>query len=191
MTYEGKAQNKVANNSAVQGAAISDQELSKTVAFKPFENSIYELRGLLSMLDDLALIERALFRGKEGTISSKAKDFSTSSIIAIFEELEKTGLEPYTERQQLKFLKDLIAYLKTLPTVKVTFAFAPTTTFVQKISNDISNVLGKKALLDITVDQFIVGGALFEFQGKTSGMILKEKLEEVLFKKLGAINERF
>lgn len=161
--------------------------LDLTVAFRPFENSIFDMRGLLTIVEDLTLIERSLFRGKEGPISTKARDFTTSSVITIFEDLEKTGLMPTTEAKQLKFLKDLVSYLKSLPVVRVTLAFAPTDTFLTKISNDISSLLSRKAIIDLTVDEYIVGGAVFEYGGKLNRQTLDAKLEEVLAKQVGGL----
>ncbi|MEK7581365.1 MAG: hypothetical protein AAB512_03720 [Patescibacteria group bacterium] len=177
---------KVSNGAGAQevpgGVGVPD---ATTIAFKPFENSIYDTHGLLRMMDDLALIERSLFRDKEGPISTKAKDFTTSSIISLFEDLEKTGLEPTSEQKQLKFLKDLEEYLKGLPQVKINLAFAPTDTFLEKLSNQISVVVGRKTLIDLVVNQYLVGGAEFEFRGKISKQTLEDKLGEVLGKLVG------
>lgn len=152
------------------------------IAFKPFENSIYDLGGFLRMIGDLELIERSLFRGKEGTISFKARDFTTSGIINLFLDIEKTGLEPATDQKQKRFLLDLVSYLKTLPVLKLTLAFTPTNTFLERLSNQISTIVGIKTLLDVLVNEYIVGGAIFEFKGKISKQTLDEQLEGVLRK---------
>ncbi len=151
-------------------------------AFKPFESIIFDTRALLRILDDLALIERSLFRAKEGFISQKARDFTTSSTLLLFDEIEKMGAEPTGDKNQLNFLHDLIEYLKRLPQVKVTLAFSPTNNFIEKISTQISNLLGKKAILDVLVDEYIVGGAVFEFEGRISRQTLDIQLESVLKK---------
>jgi len=158
--------------------------IDNAVAFKPFENSIFDMRGLLGILDDLTLIERSLFRDKEGTISSKARDYTSSGVIAIFEDLEKTGIEPADDSKQLNFLKDLVEYLKGLPVVKVTLAFSPTNTYLEKLSNTISGYSNKKAILDLTIDEHIVGGAIFEYGGKVSSSTLDARLDEVLTKQM-------
>ncbi len=163
-----------------KASQVSSVTANPEIAFKPFENSIYDLRGYLRMNDDLELIERSLFRGKEGTISFKARDFTTSSIINLFEDIEKAGLEPPTDQKQKKFLQDLIVYLKTLPILKITLAFSPTNTFLERLGNQVSTIVGTKTLLDVVVDEFIVGGAIFEFKGKISKHTLDEELEGVL-----------
>lgn len=168
-----------------QGVVSStDIQMDATIAFKPFENSIYDLRGFLRLLDDLILIERSLFRGKDGTISSKARDFANSTVISIFEDIEKAGVEPATDAKQLNFLKDLVAYLKKLPVVKVTLAFSPTNTYLEKMSNSLSVFMNKKTILDAVVDEHIVGGAVFEYGGKISESTLEAPLGEFLSKQI-------
>lgn len=176
------------SESVVTASNKPDVEVDRTVAFTPFENSVFDMSGLLTMIEDLALIERSLFRGKEGTISFKARDFTTSSVLAIFEDIEKTGLEPTTEASQLKFLKALIAHLKSLPVVKIRLAFDPTTTFLHRLSGDVSAAMGKKAVVDLTIDQHIIGGAVFEYGGKISINTLDSKLEEVLANEIGGLS---
>lgn len=168
----------------IQRFTLSQKTNSTNVAFKPFENSIYDMRGLLRLLDELALVERALFRGNEGTISAKSRDFTNSGVIFLFEEVEKAGLEEMTDVKQLAFLKNLVSYLKSLPVVKVTLAFAPTITFLEKISGSISDIVQKKTLVDLVVDEYIVGGAIFEFRGRVSKQTLDVQLEQALGKGL-------
>src|SRR3989344_2738580 len=97
--------------SKVSQPAVNNGAADLTVAFRPFENSIYDMRGLLRLLDDLILIERALFRGRQGTVSFKARDFISGGVVSLFEDLEKIGLEPTTDAKQLEFVKDLVKYL--------------------------------------------------------------------------------
>jgi len=159
------------------------------VAFKPFENSIYDIRGRLRLLDELTLIERALFRGKEGTISEKARDFTNDVAPALFEKIETAGLEPVGDAKQLSFIKELVGYLKGLPVANITLAFAPTNTFVENLSNQISTVVGVKTLIDLIVNEYIVGGAVIEFRGKVFRQTLDIPLEEVLRREVGVLTK--
>lgn len=145
-------------------------------AFVPFANTICETRDLWRLFDQIANVERFLFRGKEGTIAQKASDYLPSNLAAIFSEIEKAGLEPQGDQQQKEFLAELVLYLKLLPQVKITLAFEPTNSFVTALNSDISNQIGQKAVLDVCVNQYIMGGAIFEYKGK----VLKDTLEERL-----------
>lgn len=167
---------------------MNEPQSQQVVAFSPFVNSIYDIGGLMTLLEEISLIQRTLFRGKEGLISQNAKDFTTGNIITIFEELEKTGLEPVTDQKQMKFLQDLVVYVKKLPIVKVSIAFEPTNTFLIKLNSQISVVLGKKIILDIVINQYLVGGAVFEYSGKVGRYTLDNELENVLKKLVDQID---
>ena len=77
-------------------------------AFLPFANRLNTEEDLSLMVDELATISRFLFRGKEGTIPQKAIDYMSPQMADIFGEIEKMGLEPMREKDQLKFLSGLL-----------------------------------------------------------------------------------
>lgn len=149
-------------------------------ALLAFANIIYDTVGLSRLVDQINLVERSLFKAKPGTISDKARDYLSGNVISVFEQIEKAGLEPTDDQGQLQFLKDLLTYLSNLLRVKVTVAFEPTYSFVMKLNNQISEVLGKKVIVDLTIDESVVGGAVFEFRGKSSDFTLKNKLNAEL-----------
>src|SRR3989344_1901678 len=164
--------------------------LFNTSAFLPFANSINETRGLFRLIDTLSGLERVLFKGKEGTFSQKVSDFLPSDLVVIFKDLEMKGLVPEGENQQINFLKELIFYLKDLARIKITLAFEPTNNFILKINNVITNDIGQKVILDIVVDQFIIGGAAFEYQGKVYEYTLWRRLEEVIGNLTGKLSQK-
>ena len=155
-------------------------KITNEAALGAFANTIYDTTGLSRLIDQINLIERSLFKDKPGMISAKARDYLTGNIISVFEEIEKAGLEPADDQGQLQFLKDLITYLQSLPVVKVTVAFEPTHSFVMKLNNRLSEFLGKKGILELTIDENVIGGAGFEFNGKMSDQTLKYKLHDEL-----------
>lgn len=152
-----------------------------TAAFTPFVNKVNDAAELPQLLADLNNIARFLFKGKEGTIFDKAKDFMPSYLAPIFLELEKAGLEPQGDRDQQKFINELILYLGKLPKVKITLAFEPTRDLVDNLNGLITQEADKKVILEIVVNQFIVGGAIFEYRGKVYKDTLEDKLNGSLF----------
>lgn len=149
-------------------------------AFVAFANTIYDTNDLSRILDELNLIERALFKDESGTISQKAKDYLSSGILIVFRQIEETGLEPDGDQKQLQFLKDLVSFLQNIPIVKVTLAFEPNRTFVIKLSNQISAIVSKKIVVDVIIDENVIGGAIFEYNGRASEQTLKDSLRDVL-----------
>ena len=137
--------------------------LFNTSAFLPFANSINETRGLFRLIDTLSGLERVLFKGKEGTFSQKVSDFLPSDLVVIFKDLAR---------------------------IKITLAFEPTNNFILKINNVITNDIGQKVILDIVVDQFIIGGAAFEYQGKVYEYTLWRRLEEVIGNLTGKLSQK-
>ena len=155
-------------------------------SFSPFINSINSLEDVIRLIDELNTTSRFLFRGKEGTIYQKASDFLPINLASIFLDLEAKGLEPRGDTHQMSFLQTLIGKIRDLPQVKVTLAFEPNKSLIAKINNLISDQVGSKVILDLTVDQYIIGGASFEYKGKYFYYNLAEKLntslEEIISK---------
>ena len=149
-------------------------------AFIPFVNTINETEGLFRLINLLMGAARFLFKNKEGWISQKASDFLPANLAAIFAEIEERGLEPVGDHKQMQFLKDLITCLRDLPEVRVTLAFGPTNNFVVRLNKVISDAVGRKVILDIIINQYIIGGAIFEYQGKVSEHTLAERLDQVI-----------
>lgn len=149
-------------------------------AFTAFANTIYDVTDLSRLLDEINLIERSLFKDKTGTIYEKAKDYLSTKVLNVFLQIEETGLEPDGDQKQLQFLKDLVNFLHNLPLVKATVAFEPNKTFVMKLNNQISAILAKKVILNLIIDESVIGGAIFEYRGKTSEQTLKKKLDDML-----------
>lgn len=149
-------------------------------AFLPFANSINDTGEQVRLLDQVATIGRFLFKGKEGAITQKASEYLPSDLASIFLELEEKGLEPAGDDRQMAFLDSLIKYLKAMPQVGVTLAFTPTNNFITRVNSVISNELGKKVVLDIIINQYIIGGANFEYKGKFREDNLGQKLDTVI-----------
>lgn len=149
-------------------------------AFLPFANLIVDTEGLYRMINDLSMVQRSLFKNKEGTIADKSRDFLASDIVSVFAEVEKSGLVPSGDAKQQEFVRDLVAYLRDLPVVKLTLAFGPTENFLSRINLQISTAIGRKAVLDVVVNEYIMGGAIFEYMGKVRQDTLNEKLSSVV-----------
>lgn len=153
-------------------------------AFVPFDNIINDVNDLFALIDNIDSAQRFLFKGKEGTISQKASDVMPINLAALFLEIERLGLEPKGDSLQIKFLKDLLVHLRSLPQVKVTLAFNPTKSFITRLNSQISSQIGKKVILEIFVDQYIIGGAIFEYRGKIREYTLATKVKEAIEKRV-------
>lgn len=149
-------------------------------AFIPFANLIVDTNGLYRMINDLTMVQRALFKNKEGTIADKSRDFLASDLTDVFAEVEKNGLVPAGDAKQQEFIRDLIDYLRDLPVVKLTLAFGPTGNFLSRVNQQISTIVGRRTVLDVVVNEYIMGGAIFEYKGKVRQDTLGEKLNNTV-----------
>lgn len=148
--------------------------------FIPFVSTVYDTNGMYLLIEQLEGLKRFLFKDKEGTISQKAGTFLSSNIASILSQLETLGLEPQDDEKQLQLLDAIIEYLTNMPKVKVTLAFEPSITFVNKLNGVISKELGQKVILDISVNQFIFAGAVFEYNGKVKDYSLGQKVDDYI-----------
>lgn len=149
-------------------------------AFIPFSNLIVDTNGLYRMINELTTVSRSLFKNIEGMISEKSRDFLASDLVNVFLEVEKGGLEPAGDAKQQEFVNDLILYLRDLPIVKVTIAFGPTNTYLARINQQISTMIGRKVVLDVLVNEYIMGGAIFEYNGRVKRDTLDDKLAKTV-----------
>ncbi len=148
--------------------------------FIPFASSVYETNAMYLLIEHLEGLKRFLFKDKEGTITRKAGTFLSSNVASIFSQLETLGMEPPDDEKQLQLLDAVIEYLNNMPKVKVTFAFEPSITFINRINGEISKELGQKVILDISVNQFIFAGAVFEYNGKVRDYSLGQKVDDYI-----------
>ena len=135
-------------------------------AILPFANSINTTEDLFRLIEQLEGLQRYLYKGKAGYLSVKALEFLSPDVSKIFKEIESLGLEPIEEDKQMDFVDSLIRFLRNITVLKMTVAYIPTEAFTAKVSGDVSKQFGKKVILELSVDESVVGGAAFEFLGK-------------------------
>jgi len=150
-----------------------------------FLNGIKDTKGLDRLVAQLQDMGRQLYHNEQGLITEKLKGKMLPSIEAIFLWLEQKGLEPQTDAEQKRFLDEIVNNLLKVPQVKVTIAFEADNLFISKINDQISQALGEKIILDILVDESIVGGAIFEYAGKHRDYSVAPKVESFLKEKVG------
>jgi len=157
-------------------------------AFIPFANLINGKDDFFRILEEIEGTKRFLFRDKMGPISLKAGEYLSPDLSRVFGQIEQLGLEPTTDDKQQDFLNDIMEFLKTIPVVKIIFAFEPTASFVAGVNSKLSNAVGKKIILDYAVDEDIVGGVKIEYLGKFGDFSLEPAVETFLKGKIQELN---
>lgn len=151
--------------------------------FSIFAASLTDTKILYLLVDKLRAIATELYHNQDGKITEKVKNINPS-LIAVFNYLERSGLEPSGDAAQKQYIEEIIKYLLGLPIVKVTTAFEPNDTFSTRLNEVISNLAGKKIVLDITVNHHIVAGIILEYQGKYADYSYEDKTDKFLAEKL-------
>lgn len=151
--------------------------------FLPFLALVADRGDLFRLVEQIEGLFRFLFRDKPGPITTKAGEYLTPNLAAVFREVEEKGLEPKEDDKQSDFLYALIDFLKKVPQVKMTLAFEPSISFVDRLNLAITKAAGKKIILDIKVDPRIVAGALFEYQGKYFDGSMQKPIEAFVERK--------
>lgn len=158
---------------------MTKPEFDKTI-YIPFLAQVFDTNDVLGIAQQIEGIRRFLFKGKEGSITQKTGTFLSGSMFKILKEFEDRGMEPVGDEKQEKFLDSIVEYLESVPKVKITLAFEPSITFIQRLNADISKEVGQKVVLDISINQFIVAGAVFEFEGKIQDHSLSQKIDDFI-----------
>jgi F0F1-type ATP synthase delta subunit len=140
---------------------------------------IFTKEDIISLKEDISKIQKVIF-SKSGTLSEKAKGIAKKELFEFILEAEKKGEIDFSSQEQFEFLENLKIKLDSLPLLKMTLAFSPTQSTIEKISQFLENKLGKKIILDISYNPEILGGAILEYRGKYLNLSLAKNLEKSL-----------
>lgn len=95
------------------------------------------------------------------------------------EALQKNDILDAGETEQKAYLEKLMESIRSLPLIKLTFAFVPTRGFLQECCDNITGLLKQPVLIDLTVDPTIIGGALISYNGKYVDLSIKHQIESL------------
>lgn len=147
---------------------------------KIFLTGIKDTKGLYRLADQLEALTKELYHNQEGFLTQKLKGKMLSTVEAIFAWLEQKGWEPLGDDEQKKFIEEIVSYLRKVPQVMVTLAFEPDELFIAKINDQISALVGQKVILDIKINNKIVGGVLLEYAGKYKDYSISPRVDNFL-----------
>lgn len=132
---------------------------------------------LISRLDK-ALASLFTTKGNlEDKLSAYLSYQEKDEIIGIFEQ-NKIDTNNISSIQNC--LKNLIQEIETAPVLTLRLSFDPNTQTVSKIHNWLALNLKKGVLLDIAVDETLMGGAIIEYNGRYKNYSLKKRFEKGL-----------
>ena len=137
---------------------------------KDISESIKTVEDRDRLYSEIELLSEAIY--KEGELK-KALDSQISGTL-------RNHIADDESRETLsQRLLDLKRALDEFSVVKLTIAFEPTESTIDKLMDFVRNNIGGKTILALHVEPKLLGGAIFEFKGLYRDYTLKTKLEKV------------
>lgn len=147
--------------------------------YQNFVENIITLGALNDRVEDIEETKRWIYKAGPKLLNEKIKGHVSENLRSIISKLEVTGDLPNARKELAAFFRGAIEYAEKIPSVKLSLAFLPSLDFLKKISNWLVDELGKKVVVDISVDDKIIAGATIEYDGEYRDYSFAAKLDEV------------
>lgn len=152
--------------------------------YQKFVEDTPTFEQLNTRVEDIEETKRWIYKSGTKPLNEKIKSSVSENFRSILSQLEVTGELPTARKELTAFFKSAIEYAEKIPVVKLTLAFFPTDEFLKKITNWLEAELGKKSVVDISVDEKIIAGAMIEYDGEYRDYSFATKLDEVIKKEI-------
>jgi F0F1-type ATP synthase delta subunit len=147
--------------------------------FEKLSERIITEEDLVFVLEQLDLIKEMVFKKPQVSLSEKLKDKIDDGLRKEIEKLEKEKIIPSLPEEQVSFFENFKNFLYQIPKARLEIAFEPSEEFIKKIEQWFKENLGKKIILDFTLNPKMVGGLKIEFQGKWKDYSLEKEIEKI------------
>lgn len=129
-------------------------------------------------IDELSQLEKSVFNVNENAEKKAEEIFSHSKLLIIRPLMQQEGVD-FSNKAQIKgFVANLTNALRNLTTLKLVIACEPNEATLKDISAWIRQHTSGKVVLDIEVNEEIIGGAVIEYNGVYKDYSLRKKLKE-------------
>lgn len=134
-------------------------------------------------VDDLALeiddLQTSLFKSEKMSLDKAMETISQTTSKKIIEIFEKFNLDMNDKELIADFLETLKNLIKKFKVIKLILAYDLTRKTIENIHEAVSENIGIGYVLDIEIDESVLGGAVVMFNGKYKDFTLRKSLEEV------------
>ncbi|KKT73870.1 MAG: hypothetical protein UW69_C0056G0005 [Microgenomates group bacterium GW2011_GWA2_44_7] len=138
--------------------------MDKTALFEVIQSKT-DLQEVLNQIDEL--------------IASLYQQKDPKSMPEAFVQLAQSRKVDLNNPEQAEsFFLGLKKELTQIPQLGLTLAFAPSKEYITALSNWVHTNVGKNLILDITVDESILGGTTISFNGHYKDLSLNKALDE-------------
>ena len=136
-------------------------------------SAVFTVEHVNSVLLGIAQLEGLLFSSDEGLFDTQMGEVFIPAVENVIRSI-------IFERGKGPGLAGVAEYLKALGEVRLTLAFAPHEKEIVRFAQYLRNLSSKPIVMNISVDQSILGGAVITYQGRFGDYSFAQKLEHVL-----------
>lgn len=132
---------------------------------------------VLSLMEEINELQKTIFKNQNGKNGIFKKETDNSDLKKLISKMENE--ENKNQKEILSFLEELKTYVLALPAIRLKTAFQPSGEFLKKIGRWLKKETGKKIIMEVVVDQKIIGGLTMEYEGKYADFSLRKKMENL------------
>jgi F0F1-type ATP synthase delta subunit len=151
---------------------------------RPFQSFLSQLKttdDVDRVSEALSHITTSLYKTSTKSIEEKMDEFLPSHVSqAIKEEMQTRQIQSTNIEEVKRLFSDLKVLLRTLSTVSLTLAFDPPQNTIDALAESVKQTFGSEAVIEISIQPHILGGALIVAYGRYIDKSLKRKLD-ILF----------
>lgn len=140
--------------------------------------SLKTTRDVDNLSSEIDMLISALFRSEKVSLEKALTSTSEDSAKKITEAFLKNNLDMTDKDQVSDFLDTLKSLIKKFKVIKLILAFDPTRQTIENIAEFVSENIGIGYILDVEIDESVLGGAVVMFNGKYNDFTLKKNIEE-------------
>lgn len=147
---------------------------------KDFEflmETIQTKEDVLSLMEEINELQKTIFKNQTTENGIFKKEMPDSDLKKRIFKMENEEMK--NQKDILSFLEELKTCVLELPTIRLKLAFQPSNDFLKKIGSWLKKETGKKIIMEIIVDQKIIGGLTMEYEGKYVDFSLRKKMENL------------
>lgn len=126
---------------------------------------------------EIDLLLASLFRVNVNLKKQISQSVRGTTALAIEASLKQANMAKSDREGMREFFETLKKQVRDLPIAKLTLAFAPTQKTIATIFSWVTEQLGKGMILDITVDESIIGGAVVDCGGRYADCSIRSRLD--------------
>lgn len=158
--------------------------MTREDSYQKFVENTFTTEALNARVEDIEETKRWIYKSAHKPLNEKIKSSVSENFRSLVAQLEVAGELPNARKELATFFKGAIDYAEKIPSVKLTLAFFPSPEFLKKITDWLAAELGRKAVVDISMDEKIIAGATIEYDGEYRDYSFAAKLDEVIEKEI-------